>query len=89
MSLLRRLFRRSEKETQKTQVTEKPVVTKLVTFIGLGFAGKTTMLQRLRTGEFHGQSNRTIGLNVDHFTYRDVKFQAFDLGGQQSFHIIW
>ena len=89
MSLLRRLFRRSEKESEKKQVAETPEVSKLVTFIGLGFAGKTTMLQRLRTGEFHGQSTRTLGLNVDHFTYRDVKFQAFDLGGQESFHMIW
>ncbi|MCK4849453.1 MAG: GTP-binding protein, partial [Candidatus Heimdallarchaeota archaeon] len=89
MSLLRRLFRRSEKEAEKTQVTKTPEITKLVTFIGLGFVGKTTILQRLRTGEFHGRSTRTMGLNVDQFTYRDVKFQAFDLGGQEAFHMIW
>jgi small GTP-binding protein len=89
MSLLRRLFRRSEKKTGEIKLTKTSEITKLVTFIGLGFAGKTTMLQRLRTGEFHGQTARTMGLNVDHFTYRDVKFQAFDLGGQESFHMIW
>ena len=89
MSLLRRLFRRSAKETRKGQLPKEEEITKLVTFIGLGFAGKTTILQRLRTGEFHGHATRTMGLNVDHFTYRDIKFQCFDLGGQESFHMIW
>jgi small GTP-binding protein len=89
MSLLRRLFRRSVKETGSSVVKGTPEITKLVTFIGLGFAGKTTILQRLRTGEFHGHSTRTMGLNVDHFVYRNVKFQCFDLGGQESFHMIW
>jgi GTPase SAR1 family protein len=30
-----------------------------------------------------------LGLNVDSFEYHNVKFQAFDLGGQESFHMIW
>lgn len=30
-----------------------------------------------------------MGLNVDSFEYRNVQFQAFDLGGQESFHMIW
>ncbi|PWI48267.1 hypothetical protein CEE45_07375 [Candidatus Heimdallarchaeota archaeon B3_Heim] len=87
MSLLKRLFRRREKT--KDIDSKEPIAEKLITFIGLGFAGKTTILQRLRTGEFHGTSARTMGLNVDQFEYRDVAFQAFDLGGQESFHMIW
>ncbi len=87
MSLLKRLFRRREKV--KDIDTKAPIGEKLITFIGLGMAGKTTILQRLRTGEFHGNSVRTMGLNVDSFEYRDVNFQAFDLGGQESFHMIW
>ena len=61
----------------------------LITFIGEAYAGKTTILHRLRTGEFYGSTVRTMGLNVDSFEYRNVKFQAFDLGGQESFHMIW
>ncbi|MFX1332936.1 MAG: ADP-ribosylation factor-like protein [Promethearchaeota archaeon] len=60
-----------------------------MTFIGEAYAGKTTILHRLRTGEFYGSSVRTMGLNVDSFVYRNVQFQAFDLGGQESFHMIW
>jgi signal recognition particle receptor subunit beta len=30
-----------------------------------------------------------MGLNVEAFEYRDVRFQAFDLGGQSTFQIIW
>jgi small GTP-binding protein len=87
MSILKRLFRRREKT--KDIDSKEPIAEKLITFIGLGYAGKTTILQRLRTGEFHGNSVRTMGLSVDQFEYRDINFQAFDLGGQESFHMIW
>jgi signal recognition particle receptor subunit beta len=30
-----------------------------------------------------------MGLNVEAFEYRDVRFQAFDLGGQTTFQQIW
>ncbi|MHA1940358.1 MAG: ADP-ribosylation factor-like protein [Candidatus Hodarchaeales archaeon] len=87
MSILKRLFRRRAEPEVINE--EEPKVEKLITFIGLGYAGKTTILHRLRTGEFFGHSTRTMGLNVDSFEYRDVSFQAFDLGGQESFHQIW
>ncbi len=88
MSLLKRLFRR-RKSSKTRDLAESKKKEQLITFIGLGRAGKTTILHRLRTGEFYGHTARTMGLNVDFFQYRDVKFQAFDLGGQESFHQIW
>ena len=60
-----------------------------VAFIGLGFAGKTTILNRLRNNEFSDDSLRTMGLNVDAFDYNGIKFSAFDLGGQETFRMIW
>ena len=60
-----------------------------VAFIGLGYAGKTTILSRLRNNEFVEGSIRTMGLNVDAFEYNGIKFSAFDLGGQETFRQIW
>ena len=60
-----------------------------VAFIGLGYAGKTTILNRLRSNEFVDDSIRTMGLNVDAFEYNGIKFSAFDLGGQETFRMIW
>lgn len=84
---MKRLFRRQEKKEKVPSPIKKE--SQLITFIGEAYAGKTTILHRLRTGEFYNHSVRTMGLNVDSFEYRNVQFQAFDLGGQESFHMIW
>ena len=84
--MLKRLFRRHSKEEKTSPAPSKQ---ELITFIGEAYAGKTTILHRLRTGEFYSSTVRTMGLNVDSFEYRNVQFQAFDLGGQESFHMIW
>ncbi|MFW9902920.1 MAG: ADP-ribosylation factor-like protein [Candidatus Thorarchaeota archaeon] len=84
--MLKRLFRRHSKEEK---ISTTPSKQELITFIGEAYAGKTTILHRLRTGEFYSSTVRTMGLNVDSFEYRNVQFQAFDLGGQESFHMIW
>jgi small GTP-binding protein len=61
-----------------------------VVFIGLSYAGKTSILNRLRFDSFSGDTLRTMGLNVDSFEYNNVKFSAFDLGGQETFRkMIW
>ena len=78
MSFIKRLFKRKEK-----QLAEGTVV-----FLGLGEAGKTTILNRLIHGDFSNPI-RTMGLNVDEFSYRKVKFRTFDLGGQDTFHTLW
>ena len=86
MSFLGKIFGRHRKK--KEDVTEEKTET-LITFIGLSRAGKSTIMHRLRTGEFHPNLSRTMGLNVDFFEYRDVKFHAFDLGGQTAFQELW
>ncbi|MFX0114434.1 MAG: ADP-ribosylation factor-like protein [Candidatus Hodarchaeota archaeon] len=78
MSFIKRLFKRKEKH-----LAEGTVV-----FLGLGEAGKTTILNRLIHGDFTNPI-RTMGLNVDEFSYRKVKFRTFDLGGQDTFHTLW
>ena len=78
MGLFSKLFRRQKKLLEGN-----------VAFIGLSFAGKTTILNRLRTQEFEEETLRTMGLNVDSFKYKGVAFSAFDLGGQASFRMIW
>ncbi|MFQ5979986.1 MAG: ADP-ribosylation factor-like protein [Candidatus Heimdallarchaeota archaeon] len=81
MSFLKRLF-------GKLSGKDIPEATGTVVFIGLGGAGKTTILNRLIHGEF-SSPGRTMGLNVDEFSYRSVRFRTFDLGGQETFHTLW
>ncbi len=84
--MLKKLFRRHKTKAKKTA---EPEIKELITFIGRGLVGKTTILHRLRTGEFYDDSARTMGLNVEAFEYRNVAFQAFDLGGQDTFQELW
>ena len=60
-----------------------------VAFVGLGFAGKSTILHRLKTENFTEHTVRTMGLNVDSFKVEGVNFNAFDLGGHETFRLIW
>ena len=51
-------------------------------------AGKTTILYRLSLGQLV-KTTPTIGSNVEELTYNNVKFQAWDLGGQESNRSLW
>ena len=51
-------------------------------------AGKTTILYRLSLGQLV-KTTPTIGSNVEELTYNNVKFQAWDLGGQESTRTVW
>ena len=59
-----------------------------IIILGLQEAGKTTILYRLSLGQFV-KTSPTIGSNVEELTYNNVKFQAWDLGGQQSIRALW
>ncbi|KAA8579997.1 hypothetical protein FQN60_005532, partial [Etheostoma spectabile] len=54
-----------------------------ILILGLDGAGKTTILYRLQVGEVV-TTIPTIGFNVETVTYRNLKFQVWDLGGQTS-----
>ena len=52
------------------------------------FSGKTTILYRLQVGEVV-TTIPTIGFNVETVTYKNLKFQVWDLGGQTSIRPYW
>ena len=52
------------------------------------FLGKTTILYRLQVGEVV-TTIPTIGFNVETVTYKNLKFQVWDLGGQTSIRPYW
>lgn len=54
-----------------------------ILMLGLDSAGKTTILYRLQIGEVVS-TIPTIGFNVETVTYKNIKFQVWDLGGQTS-----
>ena len=56
--------------------------------LGLDGAGKTTILYRLQVGEVV-TTIPTIGFNVETVTYKNLKFQVWDLGGQTSIRPYW
>lgn len=56
--------------------------------VGIQNAGKTTILYRMSLGELI-KTSPTIGANVEEISHENVKFQAFDLGGQESMRSVW
>lgn len=56
--------------------------------LGLDGAGKTTILYRLQIGEVVS-TIPTIGFNMETVTYKNIKFQVWDLGGQTSIRPYW
>lgn len=59
-----------------------------ICMVGLDAAGKTTILYKLHLGEVV-ESYPTIGSNVEEWSYRNVKFQVWDLGGQEALRPTW
>ena len=59
-----------------------------IILLGIQNAGKTTILYRLSLGQLI-KTTPTIGSNVEEITYNNVKFQAWDLGGQESTRSVW
>ncbi|PWA03669.1 hypothetical protein BB558_000176 [Smittium angustum] len=59
-----------------------------ILILGLDGAGKTTILYRLQMGEVVS-TIPTIGFNVETVTYKNIKFQVWDLGGQTSIRPYW
>ena len=59
-----------------------------IVILGLQNAGKTTILYRLSIGQLVS-TQPTIGSNVEEISINNVKFQAWDLGGQESMRSVW
>jgi len=56
--------------------------------LGLDAAGKTTVLYKLKLGEFV-QTIPTIGFNVETIKYKSIRFDCWDAGGQAKFRRLW
>lgn len=59
-----------------------------ILILGLDGAGKTTILYKLQVGEVV-TTIPTIGFNVETLSYKNLKFQVWDLGGQTSIRPYW
>eukprot|EP00761_Pharyngomonas_kirbyi_P014965 gb/GECH01014996.1/.p1 GENE.gb/GECH01014996.1/~~gb/GECH01014996.1/.p1 ORF type:complete len:180 (+),score=35.27 gb/GECH01014996.1/:1-540(+) len=59
-----------------------------IIIVGLDNAGKTTTLYKLHLGEVVA-TQPTIGSNVEEVNYKNIKFQVWDLGGQESLRPTW
>ena len=59
-----------------------------IIILGMQNAGKTTILYRLSLGQLV-KTTPTIGSNVEELIYNNVRFQAWDLGGQESTRSVW
>lgn len=56
--------------------------------VGLDAAGKTTILYKLNLGEYV-LTIPTLGFNVENVEYANVKFQIWDVGGQDKLRRLW
>jgi small GTP-binding protein len=56
--------------------------------VGLDNAGKSTILYHLHLGEVV-ETSPTIGSNVEEVVHKRLKFQCWDLGGQERMRKVW
>nr|CAH8846862.1 unnamed protein product [Trichobilharzia regenti] len=59
-----------------------------ILMLGLDAAGKTTILYRLKLGS-SVSTIPTVGFNVETVTYGNVKFNVWDVGGQEKIRPLW
>uniref|UniRef100_A0A8D0BPE5 ADP-ribosylation factor 6 n=1 Tax=Salvator merianae TaxID=96440 RepID=A0A8D0BPE5_SALMN len=59
-----------------------------ILMLGLDAAGKTTILYKLKLGQAV-TTIPTVGFNVETVTYKNVKFNVWDVGGQDKIRPLW
>ncbi|ORX44072.1 CPS1 protein [Hesseltinella vesiculosa] len=59
-----------------------------VLMLGLDAAGKTTILYKLKLNQ-SVTTIPTVGFNVESVTYKNVKFNVWDVGGQDKIRNLW
>ncbi|XP_077174853.1 uncharacterized protein LOC143828361 isoform X1 [Paroedura picta] len=59
-----------------------------ILMLGLDAAGKTTILYKLKLGQ-PVTTIPTVGFNVETVTYKNVKFNVWDVGGQDKIRPLW
>jgi len=77
---------KSTKDTKMLRFEKKGIP---LVIIGLPQAGKSTFVQRIKTGEFLG-TRTTLGMQFESAEIGDARFDIFDLGGHESYRkTIW
>ena len=56
--------------------------------LGLDAAGKTTILYKMKLNETIN-TIPTVGFNVETLQYKNIEFQAWDIGGQFKLRTLW
>uniref|UniRef100_A0A0A9WU20 ADP-ribosylation factor 6 n=1 Tax=Lygus hesperus TaxID=30085 RepID=A0A0A9WU20_LYGHE len=59
-----------------------------IVMLGLDAAGKTTILYRMKMKKTVS-TLPTVGFNVENFSYKNVKFTVWDVGGQSKIRPLW
>ncbi len=59
-----------------------------ILMLGLDAAGKTTILYKLKLND-NVSTIPTVGFNVECVTYKNVKFNVWDVGGQDKIRPLW
>ncbi|KAJ0232711.1 ADP-ribosylation factor C1 [Hirschfeldia incana] len=59
-----------------------------IVVVGLDNAGKTTTLYKLHLGEVV-TTHPTVGSNVEELVYKNIRFEVWDLGGQDRLRTSW
>ncbi|KMZ73847.1 putative ADP-ribosylation factor [Zostera marina] len=59
-----------------------------IVVVGLDNAGKTTILYKLHLGEIV-TTHPTVGSNVEEVIYNNIRFEIWDLGGQEKLRTSW
>merc|ERR1711935_22964 len=59
-----------------------------ILMVGLDGAGKTTLLYQLKLGDVV-TTIPTIGFNVETVEYKNLKFDVWDVGGQDKIRALW
>ncbi|AAS51150.1 ACL078Wp [Eremothecium gossypii ATCC 10895] len=59
-----------------------------ILMLGLDNAGKTTILYKLKLNKIK-TSAPTVGFNVETVAFRNVKFNMWDVGGQERLRPLW
>ncbi|XP_031561378.1 ADP-ribosylation factor 6-like [Actinia tenebrosa] len=59
-----------------------------ILMLGLDAAGKTTILYKLKLGQ-SVTTIPTVGFNVETVTYKKIKFNVWDVGGQDKIRPLW
>ncbi|NHJ48751.1 MAG: GTP-binding protein [Asgard group archaeon] len=57
-------------------------------FVGIDNAGKTTIINIFAKQKLT-RTIPTVGINLEHLSFTEIKFDILDMGGQKNFRLLW